>query len=225
MNKLMIILFFIIVSMACAQEGFKLGSTTWVGKVEFTQDQGGRQTYDVQNFGQAGKVEIFARGIWVEQSVHRFEFAAGKTFGFSKRADGKHRVFVTQYAGLTTDGAGFAPMLASFNFFGRQSYYLADTKFYHARNTPLHQNTLYQEASVPLTKGGGWQVGFRRLQVSGQVTVSNRIVVERRFWIRNRFSERASHFAVLPFFDAHVADSKKGIWSKSAGFYIDFCWQ
>ena len=202
-----------------------IGGTTWTGKFEFTQDQYGRQTYDFQNYGQVGQVSLLVRGFWTENGVHRIETGGGKTIPLFKNADGKPRLSLTPYAGLTTDGAAFTPLVASFNFFGRQAYFLADPKFYHARDNPLHQNTLYQEASVPLTKAGGWQLGWRRLQVNGQVTAFNRIGIERRIWTRNGFSGESSHASILPFFDAHIADPKSGRWSKSVGLYVNFLWQ
>jgi hypothetical protein len=207
--RILIITMFL-AGLACAQEGVKLGSATWAGKLEFTQDQGGRQTYDFQNYGEVGQVNFLIRGFWAEQSVHRMEFGIGKTVRLFKNADSKPRVSLTQYAGLTTDGAVFIPLLVNFNFFGRNFYYLADPKFYQARNSPLRQNTLYQEMSAPLTKGGGWQAGWRRLQVSGQLTAFNRFCLERRLLIMPH-----SHLAVLPFIDTA---------NKSAGAYGDFVW-
>jgi hypothetical protein len=200
-----------IASLACAQAGLKLAGTIWTGKFEFTQDQGGRQTYDFQNYGQVYSVDLLVRGFWAEQSVHQMEFGVGKTAQLSKNADGKPRVSLTQYAGLTTDGAVFTPLLASFNFFGRGFYLLADPKFYfHDRHDPLHQNTLYQEASFPLDKNGKWQADWRRLQVNGQLTAFNRFCLERRLLITSH-----SHLAVLPFVDTA---------NKSVGVYGDFIW-
>ena len=76
----------------------------------------------------------------------------GKGFGFFTNDKGKPSFIVLPYGGMTTDRAIFSPIAVLFSFAGRSGHYIIDPKFY--LNPERHQNTLYQEISVGLTKDG-----------------------------------------------------------------------
>ena len=211
------LLLFFASSSAFAQ-GIKVGEVALTGEAEFTQDQKGNQSYDLYVFGHAHEIELLARATHVENSIHRAEFSVGKSFGLFPDKDKKPRVALTQYAGLTTDGAVYTPVSVVLNFFGRTGVYIADPKFYYYHGQPqsLHENTLYQKSSVSLTKAGGWQFRWERLRVVGNSTIFNRFGIERRIWVRNKMLGENSHFQISPFVDTA---------KKQVGFYAGFRWQ
>lgn len=209
--------------LSLAGQGFKVGNLTWTGETEFTQTQKGQRTYDFPIFAKIEKTNLLIRGFFAEQGPHRGEFAVGKTLVLSADVNNKPRAFITQYIGSTTNGAIFTPLIFGFNLFGYSGYYLADPKFFyshksdnHGNPDPLNQNTLYQKASLGLTRTGGWQARWERLWVFDTQTIYNRFVVERRFWVHNSAAGQNSHFHISPFYDSQ---------NKSAGFYTGFRWQ
>src|SRR5207244_1584673 len=103
------------------------------------------------------------------------------------------RLAVITYAGLTTDKAAFTPVALVFNFLGRAGDYIADPKFY----LNSQANTLYQEASFGLTKKGGWQIRWEKLQAAQSGTLFDRVGIEKRFGM----PDTKSHFQIAPSFD------------------------
>ncbi len=210
------LLFF--VSTPSHAQGVKMGKITLTGEVEFTQDQKGRQTYDLYMFGHTRNIEFLGRATDVENSIRRMELSLGKSFALFPNQDKKPRIVIIGYAGLTTDGAIYTPVVVVFNFRCLNGAYIADPKFYYYHGQPeyLHSNTLYQKSYIDLTKGGGWQFRWERLQAVGNLTIFNRFGIERRIWVRNETLGKNSHFHISPFVDTA---------NKQVGFYTGFRWQ
>ncbi|MBI4049226.1 MAG: hypothetical protein HY395_00185 [Candidatus Doudnabacteria bacterium] len=177
----------------------------WTGEFEFTHTNDEGKTNELYVFGDHPKINLLFEGLFVEDGLHRGEFAFGKTILFRK-------LIVKSYAGLTTDGAVFTPVVAILNLWGRIAVYIADPKFYY-NDKP---NTLYQKTSFALTKSGAWQVRWEHFQVFGVLTVFNRLGLERRIWLRNNTLGVNSHIHVAGFVDTT---------NKQVGLAVGFRWQ
>ncbi|MBI3120155.1 MAG: hypothetical protein HYZ08_00910 [Candidatus Kerfeldbacteria bacterium] len=186
-------------------QGLKTGSVHWTGEFEFTRTNDAGQTNELYIFGDQPKVNLLFEGLFVEDGLHRGEFGIGKTILV-------HKLIIKPYAGLTTDGAVFTPVVAIWNLWGRTAVYIADPKFYQSDKP----NTLYQKASFALTKSVAWQVRWERFQVFGVPTVFNRLGVERRLWVRSNTIGVNSHIHVAGFVDTT---------NKQPGLAVGFRWQ
>ena len=203
--KLSIVAILVLSTSAVSAQGLKTGSITWTGEFEFTKTQKGNRTAELYVFGDSDKINLLGEALLVEDGIRRGELAVGKTLIAS-------RFVVKPYVGLTTDGAVFTPVVVVKNVWQRTAVYIADPKFYY-NSKP---NTLYQKASVVLTKDGGWQVRWEHLRVLGVITAFNRLGIERRLWVRNDTIGKNSHVHIVLFWDKAT---------KRAGGAMGFRWQ
>jgi hypothetical protein len=183
-----------------------VGALAWTGKFEFTQTQKGGQAYDSYFLGHGTKMELLGRGFFAKDGLKRGEFAAGKGYALLKDKKSKPRLVLIPYAGLTTDGAIFTPVVLTFNLWGRNGDYIFDPKFYYNGKA----NTIYQESTFALVKSGRLQVRSERLDILPNPTAFHRLGLQWRLWNSGNIQVSVSPFADL----VH----------KQAGFYSGFTW-
>lgn len=184
---------------------------TWRGETEFTQDQKGNQTYDLYIFGNTKQISFFGRYFRAENSVNRGELGLGRTFLFDRNKSKSPRLVIAPYLGATSDKAALLAIVSVVNVARRTIVYIPDAKFYSGHKT------LYQEASIGLTRHGEWQLRWETLDlwmlpVGGSkiphLRAFNRVGIERR-------TGSSPYFHISPFYDTV---------NKQVGLYTGFRW-
>lgn len=157
------------------------------GETEAGSDERRGRFFSQYVFYDVGRINVLTRYFWVNDVVHRGEFAIGPTLKFGP-------VIVKGQFGGTTDRQLMVGTLIIARVADRDVIYIFDSKSSAWLENP---HEIYQKLWVPLNKSGGLQFRYEDLEI-GREHIFARIGFEGRY---NLSVSGIRHLYFAPFYD------------------------